>query len=67
VSLGFTSVDTITISVAGLLILLAVIALARSIVLRGKDTNWRRIRLGFFVERNHLGDHKREDHDEPSG
>ena len=42
---------TVTISIVGLFAFIAIIALVRSLLTR-KETNWLRIRVGFYVERD---------------
>lgn len=49
---------TITISVAAVFIALALLALLRMVIRRysGDAKPWRRVRIGFFVEREHFPD-----------
>jgi hypothetical protein len=51
VIVGLSESSTITFSVVGLVIALAIIALLR-ILIRKETPVWRRIRIGFFVERD---------------
>lgn len=46
--------STITISVIGFFAFLAIVVLARSLLTK-KDSTWRRIRIGFFIERDPKG------------
>jgi hypothetical protein len=55
VIVGLSESSTITFSVVGLVIGLAIIALLR-ILIRKETPVWRRIRIGFFVERDHPGE-----------
>ena len=52
--------DTITVSVAGLLAFLALVALVRVVLVRER-AGWRRIRVGVFIERDHVSDSSDED------
>jgi len=49
--LALSDHSTITISVIGLFAFLAIVALARTLLRKG-DRDWRRIRIGFFIERD---------------
>ena len=46
--------STITISVIGFFAFLAIVVLARSLLTK-KDSTWRHIRIGFFIERDPKG------------
>lgn len=48
--IAFTTAETITFSVVGFFVLIAVLVFARLLVRRTPPT-WRRYRVGFFVER----------------
>jgi len=49
--LALSDHSTITISVIGLFAFLAIVALARSLIRKGAS-DWHRIRIGFFIERD---------------
>jgi hypothetical protein len=57
--IAVSDATTITISVVGFLAFLAIVALAR-VLLRSEESRWRKVRLGFFIERNHVDDDRRE-------
>jgi hypothetical protein len=52
VTVALTDSNTITISVIGAVVALALIWLLRGVINKKNEQAWRRIRIGFFVERD---------------